>query len=183
MSTQAIKALIVATSAYYGQKLDDHVVAMYAEDLADLPVDKVAAALKEIRRDPKTTRFPLPAVIRVRVMPEQNPEHEALEAVARIVAAVSNIGPYRTQDARAFIGELGWSVVQSEGGFENVCQVLNEDNIGILKAQWRQLAIAKQSRAAAGFDHAPGLPAPSGGLKSLGLSNLIKQLPQPEGEC
>ncbi|OFZ18520.1 MAG: hypothetical protein A2X94_00835 [Bdellovibrionales bacterium GWB1_55_8] len=150
MSIQAIKALIVQTSAYFGQKFEDHVVQMFAEDLADLPVEKVASALKELRRDPKTTRFPLPAAIRAVAKPTLVPEHEAIEAASRIIAAVARIGSYRSDDARQEVGELAWAIVQSEGGWENVCQMLTHDNLSILRAQWKHLAVSKLAQAKGG---------------------------------
>lgn len=183
MSLAEIKALIVATSAYYGQKLEDHVVGMYADDLADLSVIEIARVLKEIRRDPKTTRFPLPATIRDRLTPAITPENEALEAVSRIIAAISKIGPYRVADAREFVGELGWAVVQSEGSWENVCQNLTDDNLGMLRAQWKNIALTKMARAKNGMTEAPGLPSPKGELKQMGFGNLMKQIPQREGIC
>lgn len=176
MSLQRIKALIVATSAYYGQKLDDHVVAMYAEDLVDLPVEQIERVLKEVRRDPKTTRFPLPAIIRDRLTPAITPENEALESVSRIIAAVSNIGPYQLERAKEFIGTLGWEVVKAEGGWENVCMNLTDDNVGMLRAQWKHLALAKIARAKNGLtDTAPALPAPSG---PINLTKLLPEMPK-----
>lgn len=59
--------LMIAMAAYYGQKIEDHVLLMYAEDVSDLPLEGVKRAFHEIRRDPKVTRFPLPALIRERV--------------------------------------------------------------------------------------------------------------------
>ena len=174
---QKLKALLVATSMYYGQKLPDDVLNLYVEDLADLAFAEVVQHICEIRRDPKTTRCPLPAVIRARVCPEIDSEAEAVEAVSRIVQAVANIGPYRTEDARAFVGELGWFVVTREGGWQNVCQVLTEENIGALKAQWRQLAIAQHRRAKAGLTDAPALPTHQTG----GLIDMTKLLPRMPG--
>lgn len=177
-----LKKLIIAMSLYYGQTLQDQVVALYAEDLSDLPFDRVVQVLKEVRRDPKTTRFPLPAVIRQRIAPEKrDPETEALEASNRIVEAVAKIGPYQSERARAFIGELGWLVVQREGGWMNLCETLTNDNQGMLKAQWRNLAKALWHRAELGqLDEAPALPSPAGSKPERGelqsFGNVMKQI-------
>lgn len=174
---QKLKALFVATAAYFGHEIPDSALVMYVEDLQDLPFEAVAAAMGEVRRDPKTTRCPLPAMIRARAMPQTDPEAEALEAVGRMVEAISRIGPYRVSDARNFIGELGWAVVTREGGWEQVCSVLTEENIGTLKAQWRQMALAQYRRARAGFSDAPALPEPAGAAR-LGLLDVKKLLPE-----
>jgi hypothetical protein len=168
---QELKLTILGTAAYYGQTIPDHVLAMFVEDLVDLSLAEVAAAIKEIRRDPKTIRFPLPAIIRDRISPAITPENDALEAVSRIIAAVSRVGPYRVSDAREFVGELGWAVVQREGSWENVCKILTDENIGVLRAQWKQIALSQISRAKAGVTSAPRLPSSGGELKRLGFGD------------
>lgn len=181
MSLPEIKALIIATSAYFGQRLDDIVVTMYAEDLADLPVAEIQRALLALRRDPKTTRFPLPATIRDRIAPAPTEENDAAEAAARIAGAARRFGYTNPERAREFIGELGWRVVQLDGGWQNVCETLTEDNLGTFRAQWRQLALATQRRAKSGqLGQAPALPTPARG--EGGLTQLGAILPAPPEE-
>ena len=184
MSRAEIKALIIQMSAYYGQKFEDPIILMYTEDLADLPVSEIARVMNELRRDPKITRFPLPAMIRDRLTPAVTPENEALEAISRVIAAVSNIGPYQIEKARAAIGELGWEVVKAEGGWENVCQNLTEDNIGMLRAQWKSIALAKMARAKAGLIDGPSLPEPAMQAKQIEIKNMVSRfaLPMPKGD-
>lgn len=172
---QKLKALFVATAMYFGQDIPDQALRLYVEDLEDLPFDRVASALCDVRRDPRTTRCPLPAVIRAKVNPESDPEAEAVEAVSRITHAIARIGPYRVEEAREYIGPLGWIVVQREGGWEAVCGILTDDNIGILKAQWRQMAVAQFKRAKAGLIDAPALPSPTGGI--VNPSALLPSFP------
>lgn len=180
---QQLKALIVATALYYGQEIPDPALKLYVEDLADLPFAVVAEAIKQVRRDPKTTRFPLPAVIRDKIAPAETDELQAMEAAARIPEAVSRFGWNNPGPARLFIGELGWVVVQRDGGWSNVCQVLNEDNLGTLKAQWRNLALGELKRARMGILHeAPSLPNAAEKNKSLvNIGDVLKALPKPEG--
>ena len=66
---QKIKSLIILTSAYYAHPIANEVVQMYAEDLADLGLENVKAALIELRKDPNVVRFPLPAKIRAKICP------------------------------------------------------------------------------------------------------------------
>lgn len=168
---QHLKALIVATSMYYGHEIPDPVLNLYVEDLEDLPFAAVAGAIKEVRRDPKTTRFPLPAVIRERLEPAQDLESQALLAVGRIIEAVARFGWTNSERAREVIGELGWQVVEREGGWQNLCGELNQDNIGMLRAQWRQTAIAVGKASQAGtLSDAPALPKPRS--ESSGLQRL-----------
>jgi hypothetical protein len=60
------------------------VLCLYVEDLADLPFDAVMGAIKRLRRDPKITRFPLPAIIRDRVAPVTDSRPGAEEAWAML---------------------------------------------------------------------------------------------------
>lgn len=174
---QALKALIIATSAYYGQQLADNVIGLYVEDLADLEFGKVVAAVKEIRRDPKTTRFPLPALIRARILPmATSDEDRAVEAATRIAAAVRMYGWTNEDRAKLYVGELGWRVVEIDGGWQNVCETLTQDNLGTYRAQWRQLALATARNARAGRSGPPELPEPVNASELSQIGDVIRLL-------
>lgn len=166
--------LIIATSAYYGHKIEDTVLALYIEDLEDLPLARIAQAIREVRRDPKTTRFPLPAVIRARLTPPETDEDQAREAASRILAAVARYGWSNPERAEAYIGELGWEVVKRQGGWRSVCEGVTEDNKTIHQAQWRDLAASLSRRSRAGtLEQAPALPSPV-----QPMANLLPEMPR-----
>lgn len=170
-----LKALYVATALYFDQRLPDQVLALYCEDLADLPFTSVAKAIGDARRDPKTTRCPLPSVIRTRLQPESDPESEAILIASNIVGAVSRVGPYNTAAAHRSLGPVAWQVVQMEGGWESVCQNLTYENMGMLKAQWRNLAkvlIQRGSRS-----EAPALEHKSETPLAL-VQQIFKEMPK-----
>lgn len=157
-----LKALYVATAMYFDQKLPDQVLSLYCEDLTDLPFAAVSKAIGEARRDPKTTRCPLPSAIRVRVHPESDAESEAVLIASNIIGAISRIGPYNTAAAHRSLGPVAWRVVELEGGWEAVCENLTYDNMGTLKAQWRGLAKALIQRGIGAeqskIEHSAGTP-------------------------
>lgn len=160
-SFTAIKGLLVMASAYWREKLEDHVVEMYAEDLSEFSVEEIKAALSQLRRDPKVTRFPLPAVIASAIRPPQTADDAAKEAAARIMAAVPKFGWPNQAAAREYIGELGWQVVQMQGGWPYLCETLKPSMIPTLQAQFRELAKTTHTRALTGTsDMPPGLPEP-----------------------
>ena len=172
---QQLKALIVATSAYYGQTLGDAVLGMYVEDLADLDFTQVVDTIKVLRRDPKNRTFPIPAIIRDRIKPADLDEHEARDAASRIVTAVSSYGPYQYERAKAFIGELGWFVVKRQGGWTAVCLMLTRENQSTLQAQWRDLAGSFAKLAKAGqLNQAPEMPK----REITGAVDVKKLLPE-----
>lgn len=173
---QNLKALLVAMSLYYRDEIPDAALQLYVEDLADLPFQAVASALGQIRRDPKTRRCPLPADVRARITPESDPESEATMIAGRILAAIAGIGPYETARARESIGEVGWQVVIGSGGWENLCQIENDD-IGTHRAQWRSHAKAiLQQRG----PNSPAHPMIAQGQREGGFTQIGDLFPSPQ---
>lgn len=138
-----VKEVIAITFAYYnpGNVLDQTVLEIYAEDLADLNEQAVMLAYQTYRRDPNHTRFPLPAKIREIVTPENyiSAEDKAAEVAARICGAVSNYGWNNGRGAEAYIGPVGWQVVQRQGGWSYICENLGvRINPSTFQAQLRK---------------------------------------------
>jgi hypothetical protein len=172
---QNLKEFIVTVGMYYGRQFEDAVLAMYVEDLEDLPFEAVMKAYGDHRKNPKNKFMPLPAEIRTVVQPQpeiETDEQLAVEASSRILQAMSKCGWNNPEGARAFIGEVGWHVVQREGGWANLCERTHNDDLPILKAQWRESAKAILGMAKRGtLDKPPGFPEPTkignGGLTSI----------------
>lgn len=166
--------LIIELAEYYDKQLTANQIDMYVRDLSDIPMQDLYRAVDLYRRDPKNERFPLPA--KLRGMIQLPDDQKARDAVGRILTAISRIGPYRDKDAQDYVGELGWAVVKQQGGWEEVCQTLTNDNKGTLMAQWRELAISLMNKERLGF----GNEAPSLGFKPKkpgqleGLAGLIE---------
>lgn len=138
--SKIIKSLIITTNLYYGKKLDDTVVLMQVQDLQDLPVDDIVEAFTKYRIDPANRFAPLPANIRALIAPEVSDEQVGVEAASRIIEAMARVGWVDPQGARAFMGEIAWEVVVREGGWTALCERTKNDDLPILKAQWRELA-------------------------------------------
>ncbi len=134
-----LKKGITLTASYYGRELKPEVIGMMAEDLRDLPFENVSAAYLAYRRDPKNRSMPLPAQIREIVDPTPDPEAEGREAVERIKIAIAKFGWPQAAAARAFIGEIGWRIVEGMGGWMRVCESDITFNPGLL-AQARKRA-------------------------------------------
>ncbi len=157
---QSLKGYIALTAAYYGQQLDDAVIAMYAEDLSDLPFETVKAAITEIRRNPSITRFPLPAVIRAKIAPPETDVDQARLAEAAIWEAVSRFGWPNGAEAEAYVGQLAWEGVKRFGGWPNVCLAANDQG-ATYRAQMRNLIETVYRASAAGrLEQKPSLPKP-----------------------
>lgn len=137
---KSLKQMISIMSMYYGRKLDDPVITMYASDLEDLDFASVNEAMSKYRKDPKNRTMFVPAQIRQMVLPEDyiTPEIQAREIAARICAAVPKYGYCNGPEARAFIGDIGWEVVQRQGGWSYICENLGVNiNPSAFQAQLR----------------------------------------------
>lgn len=142
-------------------------------------------AIRTYRSNVKNTRFPLPAVLMESIKPfGEKTENIAIETANRIISAIKRHGYvwpegllengerwyYAKQKdhyakfrnwkdaALAELGSLGFEVVQFSGGWFCLCE--DESDLGIKKAQLRQLAEALYEKAKSGRDiHvAPELP-------------------------
>ncbi len=113
---------IAFTAQYYGREFKREVLAMMVSDLEDLSATAVLEALNTYRRDPKSKTFPLPAQIREMITPTINHDAKAREIAGRIQHAITRFGYSNAQEAQNYIGEVGWSVIQSSGGWSYLCQ-------------------------------------------------------------
>lgn len=117
-----LKEMIILTATYYSKTISEALLNMYAGDLVDLPEDLVVKGYDAYRRNPKNKHFPLPAQIRELVSPEETPEEKAKEIAARIEGAIVKFGYPNRLEAKEYIGEPGWEIVERYGGWSHLCQ-------------------------------------------------------------
>lgn len=55
-------------------------------------------------------------------------EDESILTSMRVVRAVSKFGHCNPVQARIFVGDLGWKVIEELGGWGNLCRLLTERN-------------------------------------------------------
>lgn len=135
-----IGKVIAYTAEYYCRDLKREVISMMVDDLIDLNLNEILKAYGEYRRDPKNRTMPLPAQIRAMLEPSLDPEQLARETTSRIIEGVSKFGYTWPQEAKEFIGEIGWSVVNAYGGWQNFCAGLGIlFSIDSFNAQAREL--------------------------------------------
>jgi hypothetical protein len=144
---------LFALAKLCGMELDKTILNLYDEALSPLGYERICSAINHviIRRK---SRDPFPSIQEIRsiIVPEKKPDHEAVEAAARIIQAVSKFGWCNGFQARQFIGELGWRLVERFGGWTQLCESMTRDNVAALQAQFRNLAKAQIERAAMGLD-------------------------------
>lgn len=179
-----LKKTITITSAYYGRQLPDPAVVMYAEDMEDLPFEKVMEAIKVYRRNPANRQMFLPAHIREIVFPTGRPEDFAREAANRVVAAVAKFGWIGAHEARAWVGELGWRAVERLGGWMQLCEHLGTPAMPLttVQAQVRDACLATLRLGEIGiYDQPVALPEAKSTVEELqAAGEILKSLPQPK---
>lgn len=165
---QEIKKILIGLAEYYGINLTPAQLEMYSEDLLELSLEQITLAVKTIRKDPAQKFFPRPSLIIEAALGSN--KDAAIEATNRIVQAMSMFGWTNPESAKKFIGELGWRVVEREGGWKSMCEKTTYDDLPILKAQWRELAISTNNRHRSGQDNI----APSIGNNNKYLTDIIQ---------
>jgi hypothetical protein len=120
--SQRVKEMIILTANYYQRTLNQPVLEMYLEDLEGHDEEKIVQAYKTYRKDPRNKSFPLPAQILDIMNPQVSTDAQAQEIAGRITESISKFGYTGGAQAKAFIGEIGWSVVQRFGGWAEICR-------------------------------------------------------------
>lgn len=153
--SQKVKALITTMSAYYGKRLDDDVVQMYAKDLSSFNENDVEWAMNIYRSEPKNRQMFLPAQLIEILQPAVDDDSLATEAATRIIGAVRRYGYTNAQEAQVYIGPVGWRVVELNGGWSNLCKQMHDDQIPALRAQYKALAVTQIKKERAGHGDTP----------------------------
>lgn len=156
--------------------------------MSDLQPYGHQAVLESLKRCRLELRyFPTVSEIVARIPGTLSDESRAQAGVAQVLEAISRFGPYRHDEAKEFIGPLGWEVVKEYGGWQSLCASLGVDTpIGVFKAQALKSALSILERARAGvLRQAPELPAPRSGYTvgvdmAVGPSKLIVHVPSKE---
>lgn len=133
--------ILVNLAVYYGRPITKEVVSMMVDDLEELSPMEIQTAITKYRRDPKNRQFPLPAQLLAIVRPAVDPDSAAREIAARINHAIVKFGWCNAREAENYIGEIGWNIVESSGGWSYLCQNhgLSIDP-GVFSAQVRERA-------------------------------------------
>lgn len=109
-------------AAYYDKSYPDGAIAMMADDLKEFSLAEVSSAYKKYRLDPKNRTMPLPGQIIQMIKPVATNDAKAREITARIMDAFGRHGWSNAELARQYIGEVGWDIVQTSGGWSYLCQ-------------------------------------------------------------
>lgn len=125
----------------YEKELPAHFLNKMIDEIKDLSADNVLKALKAFRTNNKNKTWPRPSDIRALINPSLSVETQANQIARMIPEAISKFGWPNPDEAKAYIGEIGWQIVQSKGGWVDVCNYHgNEWDVGTFHAQARDTA-------------------------------------------
>lgn len=153
--------MLSITSKSYDKILDLDVAMMITTDLEDLDFESCLRALQTYRHDSKNKFWPKGADIRAIVQPSPDSRVIAIELARKIERAVTDHGwnwenGFFASDGSSYwkdnsgnvfssfqsavvseLGDIGWHVIASRGGWLNVRESVNQMEEGMFIAQMR----------------------------------------------
>lgn len=141
-------------------------------------LNEYLSAYISIMNDKKIKSFPSPSQLREYLTPELDEDTKAVEIASRIVSAVTQFGWPNPDQAKAYIGDLGWEAVKRFGSWGFVCENLGVTlNVTTFQAQIREISKGISKTVKLGcFDQPIGIESPD--QKVLDLVK-IKTLKEP----
>jgi hypothetical protein len=126
---------------------------------ADQGLEKIISAIDSYILDSKNKFLFSPATLRPYLFPELSTETKSIEVASRLTSAVRKFGYSNPGEARAYVGELGWKIVERNGGWQPLCENLGVSiPVTTFQAQARETAKALIETAGLGeFDKPIGI--------------------------
>ncbi len=153
-----ISKMLIEMARFYSYELGERQLEMYVDVLSQFPEDQVLNAGRSYVRDIKNKTFPMPphSILKDSLPKEASNDALAKEAAARLIESVRKFGYNRRQDAREYIGELGWRAVERFGGWHGICMDLGVGmSVDTFYAQVRELCKSTLELEAAGISNQP----------------------------
>ncbi len=176
MSWLDVKKELLYMASAFNRPLSDQVLKWYIDILANKNPDDIIKALRRWAIETKRPEMPTPGQILSLIDPKINFDNEATEAAARIIQAIARFGYSNPLEAKNFIGELGWRVVERYGGWGHLCGKMGtEINEGVFIAHAKALAKVTLERESMGIDDQP----PKLGASDPRLKELVSKIKKP----
>lgn len=165
----------LALAQVYEKDISKASLSMMLDSVDDLPSKKILDALRIWSRTSKQSRHPYPAEIRQLILPEIEDLVIANEAASRVMQAVPKFGLHGWEEAKKFVGELGWLIVSRFGGWGYLCENLGVSlSVTMFQAQAREIARSQFILAKHNLHNTP--PAIEAIRDQSQVSGVIKEL-------
>lgn len=137
-------------------RLTPQLLSFYDRALQRFGYDKAVRAVEEAIMERRgNDKMPSIGDLAHRCAPVVTEQDNAVEAAGRILSAISKFGYARSADAHDWIGEVGWRVVEVNGGWTTLCQTVREKDVPTWKAQLREQCASAIRRHKAGVLELP----------------------------
>lgn len=153
--------LLTQLAEAFGVNLSESRLRALLFAMLPLSPEELERGVRAALRSGKHVTMPTPNQLFQLCRPEISKKQVATEVSARIVTAVKRFGYPWPHEAREFVGEVGWKVIELQGGWAQVCEQMNNSRIPMFQAQFRELAETVIIKAETGdLDFPPQLPEP-----------------------
>lgn len=132
------KLYIIANVCEHELKKD--VAEVYAELLEPFGWHRIEPIMNKFLLEAKINKFPVPADFMEILNPPLQDSDEGIEVANRIISAIGKYGYTNPEQAKEFMGDIAWAVVESWGGWQHICENFRCDDEGINRAQLRETA-------------------------------------------
>lgn len=141
IKAQIFEVLKTMASAYGKDSITQSRLHIYTEVLTQkLSPEELRASLSVVLE----TCDHFPSIAKIIELTKGSVQDNAIDASAKVIKAIGDFGAYQGKEAMIELGDL-WHIVEGVGGWKYLCSLSNDD-LGILRAQMRDLAKAKISK-------------------------------------
>jgi len=134
---------------------DEDVIEFWYDSLKDIPLELLGVAIKKLC---KGTHFPsIDSILKQCGMAdvEWSEDEVAREFIPKIVKFVERFGYPNEGSARQHIGEQGWGIITSLGGWSYLCNISTYEEFNRMQPQWRETAKVYLKKVKAGLGDKP----------------------------
>jgi hypothetical protein len=147
-----LSKVIKSVASIYNKSLDIGAIEMMIDLFEGYELEKIKSAYKHFMSTAKASHFPMPGQIIEILNPSLSTEAKANQIARMIPEAILKFGYPNPTEAKAYIGEIGWQIVQSKGGWFDVCNYHGDVwDAGTFHAQARDSAKAIIEASALGL--------------------------------
>jgi len=137
-----LQARIFLLAKETNKELSEDLVQIYIKLSETFGQDLLIKVFEEFIQN-RNAKDPFPTPFEIKAKAEQlmgQTEDLPEEIAGRIVRAISRCGYTNPQDAKKLIGDVGWKIVETYGGWKSLCEGMTIDQTTIYTAQFRNLA-------------------------------------------
>ena len=160
-------------------QLSQTMLRIYDKAVYPFGYKEACESLEKLMLEVKTWQMPTPHQLIEKIKNKPSNISEANEVASRIIEAISRHGYSNIKDAKNYIGDLGWLVVNRFGGWLYLCSEMGSSiNVATTRAQMRDAALSiLDIGSKRSLDEAPQLPS----IENPQLAATVKSLVDKKG--